>query len=188
MQEKCRSNLMLDGETVYSVVKCSHLLLLAKVLLIDLVEKLEQTLSSSSPSFGLLKWFSLRLAFLYQQCFEERSATLTKLSLEYIEQLDKKLDALNQSGYDKSMLKCVRVLFQLEIGHIYYQSYNWSSGEEAFKRALELTGIEYSLTGVYGKRTKFQQKDLAQLLLQVHRRRRSDDDGENSDGDGDETV
>lgn len=33
-----------------------------------------------------------------------------------------------------------------------------------------MSDISFELTGAYGKRTKFQQKDLAQLLLKVNRR------------------
>jgi hypothetical protein len=55
----------------------------------------------------------------------------------------------------------------LEAGHINYQNYNWNRGQESFKKALNLSNINFELVGVYGKRTKFQQKDLAQLFLKV---------------------
>ncbi len=60
------------------------------------------------------------------------------------------------------------VCYYLEAGHIYYQNYNWTIGHEYFKKSLKLSNINYELVGVFGKRTKYQQKDLAQLLLKIN--------------------
>ena len=40
-QEKIRNLLSVDGETLYPFIKCSHLLLLAKSVLIDLNQSLQ---------------------------------------------------------------------------------------------------------------------------------------------------
>lgn len=55
----------------------------------------------------------------------------------------------------------------MESGHIHYQNYNWTLGQASFRKALNISNLTFELTGVYGKRTKYQQKDLAQLLLKV---------------------
>ena len=34
---------------------------------------------------------------------------------------------------------------------------------------MQISNLTFELTGVYGKRTKFQQKDVAQLLLKVNK-------------------
>ena len=65
------------------------------------------------------------------------------------------------------MQKEVLVCFYLEACMLYYQSYNWHLGEEAFKNAIEQTNLNYELTGVFGKRTKFQQTDIPQLILRI---------------------
>jgi len=65
----------------------------------------------------------------------------------------------------------------LEAGNVYYQNYNWTNGQECFQRALEMSNITFELTGAYGKRTKYQQKDLAQLLLKINKK--SDDNSLN---------
>lgn len=64
--------------------------------------------------------------------------------------------------------------FYLEAGHIQYQIYNWGAGQECFRKALKLSELNYEFVGVYGKRTKYQQKDLAQLFLRVESSRTSD--------------
>lgn len=40
-------------------------------------------------------------------------------------------------------------------------------GQDCFKKALKLSNLYFELVGVYGKRTKYQQKDLAQLFLKI---------------------
>jgi hypothetical protein len=58
----------------------------------------------------------------------------------------------------------------LETGHCNYQNYNWQASQACFARALELAGLQFEMTGVRGKRTKFQQNDLAQLFLKVSKK------------------
>lgn len=59
----------MDGETLFQIVKCPHLLLLSKLIFLDNYEKI-------SAKNKLSGWWTLRLIFLYQQLFEERSSTL----------------------------------------------------------------------------------------------------------------
>jgi hypothetical protein len=66
------------------------------------------------------------------------------------------------------MTRYVSICFYLEAGHVCYQNYNWTIGQEYFKKSLKLSNINYELVGVFGKRTKYQQKDLAQLLLKIN--------------------
>ena len=68
-----------------------------------------------------------------------------------------------------SSQRCACICFNLEAGHVYYQNYNWNQGHESFQRAIKISNLSFELTGVYGKRTKFQQKDVAQLLLKVNK-------------------
>jgi hypothetical protein len=78
------------------------------------------------------------------------------------------------------------ICYLLESGHIHYQNYNWTMGQESFKKALILSNLNFELVGVYGKRTKFQQKDLAQLFLKVKKTESNElvDNVENGDVSG----
>lgn len=40
-------------------------------------------------------------------------------------------------------------------------------GQACFNKAINLSNLNVELIGVYGKRTKYQQKDLAQLFIKV---------------------
>lgn len=82
---------------------------------------------------------------------------------------DSENEASLAKQYESSVYRFASICYYLEAGHIYYQIYNWHKGQECFKRALTLSNINFELVGVYGKRTKFQQKDLAQLLLKVNK-------------------
>lgn len=59
------------------------------------------------------------------------------------------------------------IVFNLEVAHLYYQSYNWTLGQECFKKAIQLANLDIELIGVFGKRTRYQQKDLAQLFAKI---------------------
>ena len=43
------------------------------------------------------------------------------------------------------------------------------ASQVCFKKALELSSLTFEMTGIRGKRTKFQQNDLAQLFLKVNK-------------------
>ena len=65
-------------------------------------------------------------------------------------------------------LRFASICFHLEAGHMSYLNYNWAMGHDSFQKAIKLSNLSFELTGVYGKRTKYQQKDVAQLLLKVN--------------------
>ena len=78
MFDKLRQELGVDGETLFTIVKCPHLLLLSKLILLDCREAI-------GAHVPLVDWWALRLIGVYQNLFEERTATLTSLSASLIE-------------------------------------------------------------------------------------------------------
>ncbi|XP_008305053.1 tetratricopeptide repeat protein 27 isoform X4 [Stegastes partitus] len=153
--EAVHSSLLLDGESVYSLVANPFLLLLARVILIKC--------SSKMDSLQLLPWWTLRYINLHQQILEARSPQLFNLA---------------QSSMDK-VLKCQSVLseqrnlaiqFYLECAYTNLTYYEYQSAREHIMKAQELSGLNINMTGALGKRTRFQQKYLAQLILEVKRK------------------
>jgi hypothetical protein len=47
--------------------------------------------------------------------------------------------------------------------------YDWAMGEKCFQNAYEYSNLNFDLTGVRGKRTRYQQNDIAQLILKIHK-------------------
>ncbi|XP_075932796.1 tetratricopeptide repeat protein 27 isoform X2 [Anarhichas minor] len=152
--EAIHSSLLLDGESVYSLVANPFLLLLARVILTKC--------SSKMDSLQLLPWWTLRYVSLHQQILESRSPQLLDLA---------------QSSIDK-VLKCQSLLseqrnlaihFHLECVYTFLTYYEYQPAKEHIKKAQELSGLNINTTGALGKRTHFQQKYLAQLILEVKR-------------------
>ncbi|XP_072247671.1 tetratricopeptide repeat protein 27 [Leuresthes tenuis] len=153
--EAINSSLLLDGESVYSLVINPFLLLLARVILTKCSTKME--------SLQLLPWWTLRYINLHQQILEARSPQLLSLA---------------QCSMDK-VLKCQSVLseqrsltiqFHLECVYTSLTYYEYEAAKEHIKKAQELSGLHINMTGALGKRTRFQEKYLAQLILEVKRK------------------
>uniref|UniRef100_A0A8D3DFZ7 Tetratricopeptide repeat protein 27 n=1 Tax=Scophthalmus maximus TaxID=52904 RepID=A0A8D3DFZ7_SCOMX len=147
--------LLLDGESVYSLVANPFLLLLASIILTKCSSKME--------SLQLLPWWTLRYINLHQQILEAPSPQLLNSA---------------QSSMDK-VLKCLPLLseqrnlviqFHLECVYMNLTYYEYQPAKEHIQKAQELSGLDINTTGALGKRTRFQHKNLAQLILEVHRK------------------
>jgi hypothetical protein len=58
----------------------------------------------------------------------------------------------------------------IEQSHCYLNFYKYKQGKQCIKRALELLDLKIKLTGRLGRRTKYQDFDIAQLVLDVENR------------------
>lgn len=165
-QEKLRLFMSANGEYVIPSVKCIHFLVFARFVLIDFVNQFQ--------AVPLINWWSLRTIYLYQQLFEERPETLSVKSLQLIDTLIPYFQSESSTRpdflahYDKETLRFASIILYLEVSNSYYQNYNWTKAQEFYDRALSASGVSFQMMGVLGKRTKFQQYDVAQLLLKVN--------------------
>uniref|UniRef100_A0A3B4B355 Tetratricopeptide repeat protein 27 n=1 Tax=Periophthalmus magnuspinnatus TaxID=409849 RepID=A0A3B4B355_9GOBI len=141
------SSLLIDGESVYPLVSNPLLLLLSRVLLTRVLH---------SGSLKLVSWWTLRYLSLHQQILEACSPQLLSLAQSSI-----------RSG--QNFLWLSAPLFHLECVYINLSYYEYSEAKEHVRRSQELSGLSVNLTGALGKRTRFQQKSLAQLILEVKR-------------------
>uniref|UniRef100_A0AAY5KJ61 Tetratricopeptide repeat protein 27 n=1 Tax=Esox lucius TaxID=8010 RepID=A0AAY5KJ61_ESOLU len=150
-------SLLLDGESVYSLVGNPFVLLLARVLLVNCSAKFDV--------LQLLPWWTLRYVSLHQQILEERSPQLLSLAHSSMEKVMR-----YGTLFSDETLQNLLIQFHLECGYISLTYYEYSPAKEHFQQAKELSGLEMDMTGALGKRTRFQQNFLAQLILDVRRK------------------
>ncbi|XP_053625615.1 tetratricopeptide repeat protein 27 [Plodia interpunctella] len=103
-------------------------------------------------------WWSFRAKVVHQRILEDTSASL----YSDLELLIAKLSNELQSLQDKPRLQ---ILLCLEIAQAYLLYARVYKIEEYLLKARDLAGLKLELTGILGKRTKFQQKSLPQLAL-----------------------
>ncbi|XP_063347961.1 tetratricopeptide repeat protein 27 [Pelmatolapia mariae] len=149
------SSLLLDGESVYSQVANPFLLLLARVIVTKCFPKMD--------SLQLLPWWTLRYINLHQQILEARSPQLFSLAQISMDKVLKCQSVLSQH-------RNLAIQFHLECVYTSLTYYEYQPAKEHIGKARELSGLTINMTGALGKRTRFQQNYLAQLILEVKRK------------------
>uniref|UniRef100_A0A672FP63 Tetratricopeptide repeat protein 27 n=1 Tax=Salarias fasciatus TaxID=181472 RepID=A0A672FP63_SALFA len=154
LDEAVLSSLLLDGESVYPLVSNPLLLLLSRVVL--------TRCSSRMDGLQLLPWWTLRYVKLHQQILEATSPQLFTLSTSL------RLTVLCMVCVCDQ--RALAVQFHLECVYTCLTYYEYQPAKEHIQEAQQLSGLDVNLTGALGKRTRFQQKFLAQLFLEVKKR------------------
>ncbi|KAI9669293.1 MAG: hypothetical protein M1831_000328 [Alyxoria varia] len=154
--EKARSrlkeSLSVDGESVYRLTPNVELLYLAETILS--FPPLEKTVR-------VAKWVHLRALFIHQRLFSEKSPGLQ----ESIYDLLSDVRAIpNTIDYGKKE-EVTTTSILLEEAAIHNHHGFDKKARECLAEATEKRSFEFALTGFLGKRTRFQEKEVSQLVV-----------------------
>ncbi|MCJ1359058.1 MAG: hypothetical protein MMC33_009058 [Icmadophila ericetorum] len=145
------ASLTVDGEAVYQLIPNVELFSFAKTILND-------------PDVVLReddrRWSRLRVNFWHQQMLDENSASLQRLIYD---DLDYLASIVLPEGLRFG--RGAKIQFLLERAAVHTHHGHDAKARDDLRRATKLSGFEYVLTGRLGKRTKFQQNDLSQLIV-----------------------
>ncbi|KAK7539375.1 uncharacterized protein J3D65DRAFT_277768 [Phyllosticta citribraziliensis] len=144
-------SLAVDGEGAYKLTPNPELFCLADTIL-------------SSPAIAQAvpktpyRWAKLRLDFLHQRLLSEVAPSLQSSIYAELAELEKELLAPSAPAE-------VRVHFLLERAAVHTHHGFDKKAREDLERAKVERRFEFALTGLLGKRTKFQEKETSQLVV-----------------------
>ncbi|MCJ1339761.1 hypothetical protein MMC09_005052 [Bachmanniomyces sp. S44760] len=144
-------SLTVDGEAAYTLAPHIELFSLAKLILND-ANVVSQHIN--------VQWARLRINFWHQRLLNDSVAALQQSIYADLRDLE---DTILQPGTRNS--KAIKALFLLERAAINTHHGFDVKAREDLKSAARETGLQYVLTGRLGKRTKYQEKDLSQLVV-----------------------
>lgn len=148
-----------EGEAAYRLTPNIELLALADVIM---------TCPPITKNFPAATWAKLRVNFLHQRLLSDVVQSLQKSIYEELEDVENML--LKEDN------KELFTSFLLERATIHLHHGFDKEARDDLIRAAKERNFEFALTGLLGKRTKYQQKDVSQLVV-LAKSADSDSDG-----------
>ena len=166
IQQSLLESLYIDGIAAYKLTPNVELLCLADAIF---------TCPPILKNIEVARWAKMRTEFTHQRLLSENSATLQEIIYDDLGLLQ---DSIMGAGGSEGTGKEVVSEFFLERAmiHTYYGLDKLARAD--LGKAKDVRGFEFALTGLLGKRTKFQQKDVSQLVVLA----KSKDNNDTSNG------
>ncbi|RUS15783.1 hypothetical protein BC937DRAFT_92002 [Endogone sp. FLAS-F59071] len=163
LRKKALAALSADGEDVYHLTP--RLLYLQYALII-----LHGVPRESFANLETTRWWAYRASFLQQRILDNGAASLHDTIFSHLKAIGETLPTL-PSDADTSD---INVRYQLEYGLVHHWYRQDKEAFARFKLSQEKSGLIWSLTGVLGRRTKFQTFDVSQLTLMAESKKNQD--------------
>eukprot|EP01134_Creolimax_fragrantissima_P002911 CFRG2911T1 len=144
-----------DGEESYQLCGNQHLLLIALAVLSVCVE------SSSTSVVTSAHWWYARAVFKHQQILSDWSVTLRT---KYFKCMENTMNTFVKS-VSTDVLLHMKVRASIEMANVSHFYQDHKAERACITEARDTAGVKLELTGAMGKRTRWQQFDVSQLVL-----------------------
>ncbi|KKY23150.1 putative tpr domain-containing protein [Diplodia seriata] len=157
-----------DGAAAYARTPNVELLCLADAVVVEAFGEVEAALllgeGEGSMMVTVLRWARLRVLVLRQRLLGGEVAPSLQVAIYgELEALEREL--LKESEEEDEVVRDARVPFLLERASIHTLHGFDKKAREDLDRAAKEREFEFALTGLLGKRTKFQEKETSQLVV-----------------------
>lgn len=143
-------SLRMDGIAPYRLTPNVELLCLADAIM---------TSPPILKNVGAARWAKMRIAFIQQRLLSEVSSALQEVIYDDLELL---APAILETAEQKVVVK-EEFLLERSSVHIHHGLDKLARSD--LEKVKELRGFEFKMTGLLGKRTKFQRDDLSQMVV-----------------------
>ncbi|TVY65264.1 TPR repeat-containing protein [Fusarium oxysporum f. sp. cubense] len=186
LHKACLSYLEVDGVSPYAYIPHLELFALAKYIitqeLCQVANDVVEITSEEKPTKSSVAWTQLRVNIWHYKLLTQptlghgsnfaRSSqwsdvpTLASQILDGIDNVRSKIlgEEVWASG-DDGWSRDDKVQFLVEAANNYILLGRDDKAKEAIKEASQTSGLEYALSGALGKRTKFQENSISQLVV-----------------------
>lgn len=160
-KEQCFKSLDIDGMSVYQFMPHVELFCLARMIFTVYFPRVV------NGNFRDSKWMRIRINAYHQRLLSGLSGGKLSDSTMLLDAIERDLKALEQDvlGPETRYSTEARVQFLLEKAQIYIMQGLELKARENVNLAKTVSGFSYALSGALGKRTKFQQTDISQLVV-----------------------
>ncbi|RAK75011.1 tetratricopeptide repeat protein [Aspergillus fijiensis CBS 313.89] len=164
-------NLSVDGEAAYKLTPNVELFAVAKAILADT----DVLVTNGSPLVA--RTARLRVNFLHQKMLSEVTGTLQDVIYNELDDISKVVLSAQCTAQEKGS-------FLLERATIHTVHGFDAKARADLEQAAKERKFEFALTGKLGKRTKFQERDVSQLVILAKSAETTSEDnkGENASG------
>ncbi|KAF9438318.1 hypothetical protein BGZ76_008706 [Entomortierella beljakovae] len=156
--------LSVGGETIYHLAPQLLFLHITRIILVD-----SQDILKKDPQVAKsVPWWALRTLFLQQRTLEGPTGLIQDEMLSLANEIENTLSVeanIENGDLEAIDKKELQTRFWIEKGLVLHWYTEDTKAYETLQKAQSVSGFRFKVTGALGKRTKFQQLDVSQLVV-----------------------